>query len=150
MSNFRTSRLLACAALLGSCTDPALAELERMVPEIENLVTLPEGAGPLACYDRHYVLLEGTDEIEAALGVPWHHSDRLVQASYVPIANRQGSEGSVILHSGFDEMPQIYDAGCSDIGFIFVPGDFETPIAATCSLDVAGDIPERIEPPVTC
>ena len=146
MLAFKSALLILVFFATTSYTDRSLLVLAGYAAEIERLVVLPKGGGELACYERHYVLLDN-DQFEEANGFRWEHSDTVVMADYLlAFDNRQPG---IVLHDGHEEMPQIEDGGCSVLGLLYVPGDPHA-VQASCSLTWLGELPEKIEPPVTC
>lgn len=137
--------VILAVALAGCVERPSLQERE-LVSSVEQRVKLPSGVGSLRCYERHYALLQGRDLDELMGEAPPGLSGRkLLIGSYV-----RGPHPGVHWAKRAKELPQLADAGCSILKVYHLVGDRESSITATCSLNVAGAAPERIDPPVTC
>lgn len=122
-----------------------------MVARAESIIKLPKGAGPMKCYERHYVLLKGK-EAERYLGFSSAIANKgLLIGSYVRPKTLNSSTGKpgIYWERNIERLPKIEDAGCSILRVFYLVGK-EMPTQATCSVTWDGRIPDELKSPVTC
>jgi hypothetical protein len=135
------------ALLCLGCTKHPTAEEKALISAVEDVVTLPKGGGKVACYGRHYALLE-SKEADEYLGIPLA---RLAGRQLLVGEYRRGERPGVYWAKSSKDLPQaIYDGGCDNMQIIHIVGDPVREIVASCSTDIGGDIPNEIDPAVTC
>ena len=144
--------ILACSG----CTPSVPTEWQAAVGKLEQSIKLPEGAGSLRCYERHYVVLR-QNEAEKYLGlrqVSQLREGLLIGSYFLPGDGGSSSAGKPGIYwvSGLDELPnaKVQDEGCSILSVVHALGDKRPPLEATCGFTIAGEVPERISPPVHC
>ncbi|WEK45895.1 MAG: hypothetical protein P0Y56_12785 [Candidatus Andeanibacterium colombiense] len=111
--------------------------------EMESKISLPSGGGSLACWERHYAVIEGAD-IKTELGLEMPGKQVLVGKFTL------GSKPGRYWHDEFQNMPRIYDGGCSLLRAYHIVGEHENTILAECSTTIGGEIPRALPQPVTC
>lgn len=149
-------RVLALVLAMGccGCDETVLVQWQTSIDTLERAVVLPEGGGKVACYERHYTMLSPRKSREY-LGFehPALANGLLVGAYVLP-----GDPGSSVGKPGryrasdLSALPSatVQDAGCSVLTVVDVVARPSTRVPAMCGLTIAGDVPERIVPPVRC
>ena len=132
--------------IVASCNQAPSAE-RALVDYAEQNVVLPEGAGSLQCYERHYAMLDG-EELRRYFPDVASPPQRVLVGTYI---RGERTKPGVYLAKNEAGLPVISDAGCSALRLFYVPGDTHSgDLNATCSPNVFGVTPDVIDPPVTC
>jgi hypothetical protein len=128
----RTLCLLAPMFALLACTTPEERQHDKLMDLIESRVKLPDGAGPLSEYARHYAL----DEKGFVVGVyaPGNRApnpDEICEELLEDLTTRKipcvGAETNRLLAGqrqwvdNTDRLPLILDGGCSVITVVYDP-----------------------------
>ncbi len=123
-----------------------------LISKVESIVSLPQGAGRLQCYARHYALLQGKEIAD------WWGIEETKMAGRKLLVGRymvmdgylRNEKPGVFWSSSIKDLPEIMDAGCSQLNVYHMVGEDEAHIRAFCSANIDGHSPEKVEPPVTC
>ena len=141
----RSLAILVCLSSLAGCSAHPTDAERALLTRVEKEVVLPEGGGELQCYERHYLLLKGEEADKfAGFRVP---GGSLLVAKYL---HGRNAKPGIYWAKNDNELPKIYDAGCSVLEFWYAPGAPHERAQASCSPDIAGHSPDTINPPVTC
>ena len=113
---------------------------------VERHVVLPEGSPGPECYERYYRFVEG-EELAALVPSMRNTNRRLLTAHYYPVREPHTDRKSrIVWVQNEKDMPTIHDGGCSQIGVSYLAGDPSEHIVAMCSFNIAGEVPEKVEP----
>jgi len=145
------STTLALTFLCAACAQQPSSKEQAMIDTVEKHVKLPKGAGPLRCYTRYYTVVRGKD-LEKLLGGSnsLGVSELLVGRYREPDVNA-GERAGIEWLTDTSALPEIHDAGCTDMQVWYTSGWPAEKVIALCSLDFSGNMPEEIGgKPLTC
>ena len=141
-SRMRIPIFLLAAAVSGCAEGPTNAD-NRLVRYVEQNVVLPKGSPGFQCYKRYYRVVGGAELAEFAPSLA-QSGHRLLIGRYIR-PQPDDAPGMVWINSD-KELPIKYDAGCGALWVYYVDGEPPETISATCSFDIAGQVPAGVEP----